>query len=75
MAMTKTKPTAEEYSYEVFWSEEDKEFVATVKEFPGLSWLEKDETKALVELKSLVSRLLDRYEADGKEYPQPSKVS
>jgi len=75
MVLISTKPNAEEYSYEVFWSEEDQEFVAIVKEFSGLSWLEKEKTKALAELKNLVARLIDGYESEGKDYPKPLRVS
>ncbi len=27
------------YTYQVSWSEEDQDYVATVAEFPSLSWL------------------------------------
>lgn len=35
------------FSYSVFWSEPDQEYVATVAEFPSLSWLHTDPIKAL----------------------------
>jgi hypothetical protein len=31
-----------QYRYSVQWSPEDQEFVATVLEFPFLSWLDED---------------------------------
>lgn len=30
------------FTYQVSWSEEDQEYVATVAEFPSLSWLDAD---------------------------------
>lgn len=30
----------DKYTYQVGWPREDKRFVATVREFPSLSWLE-----------------------------------
>lgn len=31
---------ADKYTYQVGWSQEDEQFIATVREFPSLSWLE-----------------------------------
>lgn len=36
-----------QYSYMVRWSDEDKEYVGTVRELPGLSWLDSSPEKAL----------------------------
>ena len=35
------------YTYKVEWSEEDGEYVGTVEEFPGLSWLDDSPAKTL----------------------------
>ncbi|HEX9668294.1 MAG TPA: toxin-antitoxin system HicB family antitoxin [Thermoanaerobaculia bacterium] len=32
----------EQYTYRVFWSPEDEEYVGVCAELPGLSWLDKD---------------------------------
>ena len=34
------------YAYRVVWSAEDDEYVATVAEFPSLSWVHSDQAKA-----------------------------
>jgi hypothetical protein len=46
--------TNERYTYCVFWSEEDGEFVAACEEFPSLSWMAEDEVTALLGLKALI---------------------
>jgi predicted HicB family RNase H-like nuclease len=38
------------YAYRVVWSAEDAEYVATVAEFPSLSWLHEDQHQALLGL-------------------------
>ena len=40
-------PDATHYTYRVAWSVEDGEHVATVAEFPSLSWLAHTESEAL----------------------------
>lgn len=42
------------YSYRVLWSAEDEEYVATVVEFPSLSWLAASPVDALRGLEALV---------------------
>lgn len=39
--------TDKQYLYTVSWSDEDKEYVGTVRELPGLSWLDSSPEKAL----------------------------
>jgi predicted HicB family RNase H-like nuclease len=38
---------ADRYTYRVFWSEEDGEFVGLCAELPSLSWLDPSRVKAL----------------------------
>ncbi len=59
------------YAYRVLWSLEDGEYVATVAEFPSLSWLHADQTKALQGLVDLVADLVADLEANGEPIPQP----
>lgn len=61
----------EHYSYQVLWSSEDGEFVATVAEFPSLSWLHADQTKALRGLVDLVADVVADLEASGEPVPEP----
>lgn len=39
--------TDKQYSYTVSWSDENKEYVGTVRELPGLSWLDGSPKKAI----------------------------
>ncbi|MCL1798634.1 MAG: type II toxin-antitoxin system HicB family antitoxin [Eggerthellaceae bacterium] len=63
--------SAEEYTYRVFWSEEDDSFVATVVEFPGLSSIEDTQEKALFGMVELLRFLLGEMEKDGDDPPAP----
>ena len=47
------------YTYQVAWSNEDQEFVATVLEFPSLSWLAPDRQEAENGLVDLVAENWD----------------
>lgn len=62
---------AEEYTYRVFWSREDGEFVATVAEFPSLSCLEGAQADALAGLVEVVQGVLDEMAESGENPPEP----
>lgn len=55
------------YSYRVLWSEEDQEYVGTVREFPRLSYLDPYETKALAGIRDLVREVIESGEFDVPE--------
>ena len=59
------------YSYRVQWSPDDDEYVATVLEFPSLSYLEQDQTDALQGLVEVVAGVVDDLTAAGEMVPQP----
>jgi predicted HicB family RNase H-like nuclease len=59
------------YRYAVQWSPEDGEFVATVAEFPSLSWLESDQVEAIRGLEGLVQHVIDDMAANGELVPEP----
>ena len=59
------------YAYRVRWSVDDGEFLATVAEFPSLSWLDEDQTAALRGLVALVSDVVDDMQASGDPVPEP----
>lgn len=65
--MTDTK----HYTYRVSWSGEDGEFIATVAEFPSLSWLHPDQGKALSGLVKLVDEIVADLEEAGESIPDP----
>jgi predicted HicB family RNase H-like nuclease len=59
------------YAYRVVWSAEDGAFVATVAEFPSLSWLHPDQAEALRGLVDLVADVVSDLEANGEAVPEP----
>ena len=61
------------YTYRVFWSEEDEEFVGLCAEFPGLSWLDSDQLAALSGIVSVVQTCIE--DLTRNEEPIPSPLS
>lgn len=61
------------YSYRVFWSSDDNEFVATCTEVPGLSGLGPSEAEAIGELKTALAVWLDHLESEGVPAPEPAQ--
>lgn len=59
-----------QYAYRVQWSSEDGEYVATVAEFPSLSWLDADPVNALQGLIDVVADL----GAAGEPIPEPENL-
>ncbi|MCL8494026.1 toxin-antitoxin system HicB family antitoxin [Corynebacterium aurimucosum] len=62
---------ADKYTYQTAWSEEDGEFVATVLEFPSLSWLDATATTAEAELRSVVEETLEDMQRNNEHIPEP----
>ena len=60
-----------DYSYRISFSKEDDEFVATVLEFPLLSYLDKTQTGALEGINEVVRKAMEIYAEDGQELPEP----
>lgn len=58
------------YTYRVFWSEEDQEYVATCAEFPSLSWLERSPEKALTGIRKVVSECVEDMRNSGEPIPE-----
>lgn len=48
---------SKKYSYRVFWSAEDNEYVGFCDAFPSLSWLDSDPSKALLGIMDIVAKL------------------
>lgn len=59
------------YTYHSAWSVEDQEVVATVLEFPSLSYLAPSPVEAMLGLISLVSEVLADMVANGEKVPEP----
>src|SRR2546430_1887419 len=66
-----TMPDATHYTYRVAWSAEDGEHVATVAEFPSLSWLAPTPVEALAGLADVVRDVLTDLAASGDPVPEP----
>ena len=62
---------AAHYTYRVAWSVEDGEHVATVAEFPSLSWLAPTPVEALAGLADVVRDVLTDLAATGEPIPEP----
>lgn len=69
--MTDTTQDVKHYRYAVTWSPEDSEYVATVAEFPSLSWLHSDQVEALRGLEHLLATVIEDLHADGAPIPEP----
>src|SRR5688572_5494793 len=62
---------AEEYSYNVSWSDEDRAFIGRVTEFPSLAAHGSTQEKALREIRSAVRLVLEDLAAEGEDIPIP----
>lgn len=59
------------YTYRVRWSNEDGEYLATVAEFPSLSWLDRDQLEAMRGIANLVKDVIEDMEQNGEPVPTP----
>jgi len=59
------------YSYRIIWSIEDQEFVGLCAEFPSLSYLDEDQSAALLGITSLVGDVVSEMKANEEEIPEP----
>jgi predicted HicB family RNase H-like nuclease len=62
-------PDVRHYSYALAWSSDDHEYVATVAEFPSLSWLDADQDAALGGIRRLVGEVVDDLVESGEPVP------
>jgi len=63
---------AEDYTYRVFWSDEDSAFIAACVEFPSLSNIdESGQSAALEGMVELLQDVLDEMEESGETPPIP----
>ena len=63
--------SVEDYSYRVFWSEEDGCFIGKVAEFQSLSAHGETEEEALKEIKFVVQASLEWMMEDSEPIPKP----
>lgn len=65
------KELADKYAYQVEWSDEDGEYVATVAEMPLMSWLDADMDKALEGIRMAVQEVIEDMAESGEDIPEP----
>jgi predicted HicB family RNase H-like nuclease len=65
---------AAKYTYRVFWSEQDGEYVALCAEMPSLSWLAKSDEEAFRGIKKVVRGVLADMAKSGEPIPEPLGV-
>lgn len=61
----------EHYTYRVTWSREDEEYVGTVAEMQGLSWLEPTQEAAFQGIRRLVAGVIEDMKKTGEAPPEP----
>ncbi|MGI8787515.1 MAG: type II toxin-antitoxin system HicB family antitoxin [Pyrinomonadaceae bacterium] len=62
------------YALQIFWSEEDKSFVAICQEFPGLSAFGETREEALREAQIALDLMIETYREKGFALPEPQGV-
>lgn len=62
---------AEQYSYNVAWSESDGLFIGRVTEFPSLAAHGRSQEKALREIRAVVAFVIEDLISDGETVPAP----
>jgi antitoxin HicB len=60
------------YPIKIFYSEEDKGFIAIAPDLPGCSAFGETQEKALDEIKAAIQLWLDVAKEDGRPVPEPS---
>lgn len=64
----------EQYTYRMFWSAEDGEYVGVCAEMPGLSWLDPKPEAALRGIRKLAKEGVEILRQDGDHVPEPLSV-
>lgn len=59
------------YSFNIEWSDEDEEYIATCPAFPGLSAFGETEEEALREAKIVLEGFIDTHKANRMALPEP----
>ena len=66
--------TMKHYPIEIFWSEEDKGFIAEVPDLPGCTAFGANETEALTEAKDAIKSWLQAAKAIKRVIPKPTAI-
>ena len=62
------------YAFNIVWSEEDEEYIATCSSFPGLSAFGETEEEALHEAKIALDLFIESYKERGIPLPKPERT-
>ena len=65
---------ASRYPIQVFWSEDDGGFIATVPDLPGCSAFGATQVEAVSEVKDAIAAWIEAMAAAGNPVPRPSKA-
>lgn len=68
---TKLMKQADNYTYRITWSEEDKEYIGLCAEFSSLSWLADSQEAALQGIIKLVAEAVTDMRSNNEAVPQP----
>jgi len=61
----------DKYTYKVTYSQDDKEYVGLCAEFPSLSYLEPNQTKAFIGIQELVKEIVKDMKKENEAIPKP----
>ncbi len=61
----------DKYTYKVTYSQDDKEYVGLCAEFPSLSYLEPNQTKAFTGIQELVKEIVKDMKKENEAIPRP----
>jgi predicted RNase H-like HicB family nuclease len=62
---------SKQYTYRVMWSAEDNEYVGLCAEFPSLSWLDADQSKAFSGIVDVVAEVVADMISNNEKLPVP----
>jgi predicted RNase H-like HicB family nuclease len=63
----------DKYTYQIFWSPDDNEYVGICLEFKYLSWLADTPDKTFQGIRNIVKEVLELMIEDGDPIPSPMK--
>lgn len=61
----------DQYTYRVFWSEEDGEYVGLCAEFPSLSWLAETPELVFQGIRNIVAEVVLDMQSNSETIPEP----
>lgn len=62
------------YTYALVWSAEDRGYICTCAEFPGVSAFGTDQSHALAEMQVALSAIADTFAAEGRALPAANEL-